>query len=219
MEPEHDRARERLALRLGPPLILEHPTPRVEAHPHAVTPRHLEAVIALRLDPGLGIARHEHARGQVPARVAREVAGDGQRLQIHVAPGEHPVAEGRVGDQDGLDVLLEPPRVLGGEGPLGDAQGERERAAAGDDVRDDRDVVPGDRVEHQDREAAPPLVFEDQRHHVVRDRDGLGDADHLVRVGAPVRGDETPEILAHPRTRPAVSSACTAARRASRAAA
>src|SRR6184192_4416236 len=109
--------------------------------------------------------------------------------------------------------------VVASRRALAFALGERERAAAGDDVRDDRDVVPGDRVEHQDREAAPPLVFEDQRHHVVRDRDGLGDADHLVRVGAPVRGDETPEILAHPRTRPAVSSACTAARRASRAAA
>ena len=200
MEPEHDRARQRLALRLGAPRVLEHPPAGVEAHAHAVAPLDLEAVIALRLDPRLGVPRHEHARGEVAPRVAREVARDGERAQIHVATRARPPAEGRIGDDDGLDVLLDPARVLRGQRRLGDAEGERQRAAARDDVGDDRDVVAGDLLEDQDREPAPPLVLEDQRHHIVVGRDRLPDVNDFVGVGLRVRGDEAPEVLAHARS-------------------
>jgi len=97
-------------------------------------------------------------------------------------------------------VLLDPARVLRGQRRLGDAEGERQRAAARDDVRDDRDVVAGDLLEDQDREPAPPLVLEDQRHHIVVGRDRLPDVNDFVGVGLRVRGDEAPEVLAHARS-------------------
>ena len=200
MQTEDDGAGERPARGLRAPLVLEHPPARVEAHAHAGAALHLEAVVALGLDARVGVARHEHAGREIAARVAGEVDGDRERLEVHGVASVDARAEGRVGDDHGLHVVLEAPRVLGGQRPLLHAHGEGERPAARDDVGDDRDRVARHPLEEEDRVAPAALVLEDDRHHVVDERDGLGDPDDLARVFAFVRGDEAPEILAHARS-------------------
>src|SRR6185503_19848133 len=82
------------------------------------------------------------------------------------------------------------------ERALIDPEGERQRPPARHGVADDRDVVAGDLLEEQDWEPAPALVLEDERHHVLFDRDRLGHADDLARMSPPVGVDEAPEVLA-----------------------
>ena len=77
VESQHDRARQRAALGLGAPLVLEHAPAGVEADPHAVAGLELKAVIPLGLDAGVGVARDEHSGGEVATRVAGEVARHG----------------------------------------------------------------------------------------------------------------------------------------------
>ena len=163
---EDDRARQRLPQCLGAALVLEHPPPRVQAHAHPVAPLHLEAVVALRLHARLGVARHQHARGEVAAGVAGEVGGDGQPGQVDVGAGEHALAEGRVGDDHRLDRVLDPPRVL--ERPAAPpARRGRRPAPGGSPPRCRRSACrrPA-RAREQDGEAAPALVLQHQRHHV-----------------------------------------------------
>src|SRR5439155_9446852 len=62
-------------------------------------------------------------------------------------------------------------------------------------VTHERDVRALDFLEEEDRIAAPALVLKHERHHVLFDRDGVGDVDHLAGVGAPVRPHEAPEVL------------------------
>ena len=119
----------------------------------------------------------------------------GSVAQIERPARERPVAERRLGNDDRLDVVLDAAGVLGGERALVDTEGERERPPARHDVADDGDVVAGDPFEDEYREPAAPLVLEDERHHVLLDRDRLPHADHLAGVGPLVRVDEAPEIL------------------------
>jgi len=153
-------------------------------------------MVALGLDAGVGITRHQHAGSEVTARVAGEVERHGKLREIERPAREYPVAKRRLGNDDGLDVLLDAAGVLGGERALVDTEGERVRPPARHDVADDRDVVASDPFEDENREPAAPLVLEDERHHVLFDRDRLGHADDLVGVSPRVRVDEAPEVLA-----------------------
>ena len=156
-------------------------------------------MIPLGLDAGVGIAGDQHPGGEIAPRVAGKVPGHGQGPEVHSRPGQHPIAEGRIRDDDRLDVLFDAARVLGGERALVDTERPRQGAATRHDVADDRDVVAGDPIEEEDRVAPAALVLEDERHHVLLDRHRLGHVDHFARVSPIVGGDEAPEVLVgHP---------------------
>ena len=195
VQAERDRARQRLAARLGTPLVLEHPPARVQADAHAVGALDLKAVVALRLDARLGIARDEHAGREVAPGVAGEVGRDRQAAQVEIAAGQHALAKGRAGHDVGLDRVLDAARVLQRQPRLRHAERPRQRAAAGDDIGDDRHVGAGDLLEHQDRPAPAALVLQHQRHDVVVERHGLRHAHDLAGEGALVGGYEVTDAL------------------------
>ena len=85
VQTEHDGAGQGLAAGLGPPLILEHPAARVQAHAEAIGALELEAVIALGLHARFRVAGDQHAGGEVAAGVAREIGGHGQPGQVELA--------------------------------------------------------------------------------------------------------------------------------------
>ena len=195
MQAERDRARQRLVARLRPPLVFEHAAPRVQADAHAVRALELKAVIALRLDAGFRVARDEHAGGEITARVAGEVRRNRQAAQVEVGACQHALAKRRTRDDIGLDRVLDASRILQREPRLRHAERPRQRAATGHHVGDDRHVRAGNVLEDQHGPAAPPLVFEDQRHDVVLERHGLGDANDLGRKGLLVRSHEVAHAL------------------------
>src|SRR5256885_14967309 len=118
VQAERDRARQRLAARLGTPLVLEHPPARVQADAHAVGALDLKAVVALRLDARLGIARDEHAGREVAPGVAGEVGRDRQAAQGEIAAGQPALAKGGAGHDVGLDRGLDAARGVPGQPAL-----------------------------------------------------------------------------------------------------
>jgi hypothetical protein len=197
VQAEHDGARKGLAARLGPPLVLEHPAPRVQADAETIGALELEPVIPLGLDAGLGITGHQHAGGEVAAGIAREVGGDGQPPKIEITPGDARVSEGRVGHDHRLDRVLDAPGVFERECRLRHAECERQRPPARHHVAHDRDLGAAHGFQEQDGKPSPPLVLEHERHDLVLERHRLGHPHHLVREGLGVGGDEVSNALAH----------------------
>src|SRR5207247_933287 len=99
------------------------------------------------------------------------------------------------GHDVGLERVLDAARVLQRQPRLRHAQRPRQRAAAGDDIGDDRHVGAGDLLEHQDRPAPAALVLQHQRHDVVVERHGLRHAHDLAGEGALVGGYEVTDAL------------------------
>ncbi len=196
VQAERHRARQRLAARLGPPLVFEHPSARGQADAHPVGPLDLEAVVALRLHTRLGIAGHEHAGGEVAAGVARKVGRDGQAAQVEVGAGQHALVERRARDDVGLERVLDARGVFLRQPRLRHAERPRERPPARDDVGDDRHVRADDLLEQEDRPAPAALVLQHEGHDVVLERHRLAHAHDLAGEGPFVRGHEVTNALA-----------------------
>ena len=195
MEAERDGAGQRLASCLRAALVLEHPAPRVKTDAQTIGAFELEPVVALGFHAGVRIACHEHAGREVAPGVAGKVGGNGQAPEVQLGAAQHTAPEGRIGQHHRLDGVFESTGILGGQGRLGDAEGEGEGAAAGHDVAYDGDVRARHGLEEQDRVAAPALVFEHHGHDVVLEGDGLGHAHDLGRMRGGIRVDEAAQIL------------------------